>query len=137
MKKIMNLFFLSCKRTTELIEKRDVESLSIIEKLQLNLHVSMCNACKSYEKQSQIIGKAVSQWIKNKKPTQNSELSGDVKSNIIKEIIVYDTRGKQIINRKTNQSELKINLQEYPSGIYFVEVLTNGGVYIRKIAKKK
>ena len=86
MKKIMNIFILSCKRTTELIEKRDVEALSLIEKLQLSLHVSMCKACKSYEKKSQIIEQAVSQWIKNKKTIENSELSGNVKTSIIKEI---------------------------------------------------
>lgn len=46
---------LSCKKATELIEKKSLLKLSFKENLQLQLHKSMCNACTAYEKQSKII----------------------------------------------------------------------------------
>lgn len=46
---------LSCKKATELIEKKSVLPLSLKEKIQLYMHKSMCDACTSYEKQSKKI----------------------------------------------------------------------------------
>lgn len=43
---------LSCKKATELIEKRQVKPLNAIEKIQLDAHLSMCKACQAYEDQS-------------------------------------------------------------------------------------
>lgn len=51
----MNFLVLSCKKVTELIEKKSVVKLSLKETLQLSLHTSMCSACSRYEKQSKII----------------------------------------------------------------------------------
>jgi hypothetical protein len=55
MKKIMHILILSCKKATELMEKKSVTSLSIHEKLQLKMHTAMCGACAAYEKQSKMI----------------------------------------------------------------------------------
>jgi hypothetical protein len=66
MKKIMHLFFLSCLKATELIEKRVHFKLSAIEKLQLKLHKVMCEACTKYENQSYLIEKGVSGIKMNK-----------------------------------------------------------------------
>ncbi len=55
MKKIMQVLMLSCKKATELIEKRSLVRLSFREKVQLRLHKSMCDACTAYEKQSKKI----------------------------------------------------------------------------------
>ena len=49
----------SCKRATELIEKRLVTRLSSVEKIQLKMHTVMCKRCTSYEKQSDIIEKSL------------------------------------------------------------------------------
>jgi hypothetical protein len=46
---------LSCQRATELIEKKSVLRLSVLESLQLRLHKSICDACTNYEKQSNSI----------------------------------------------------------------------------------
>jgi hypothetical protein len=84
MKNLMNLIILSCKKATLLVEKREVKPLSFFEKIQLTMHTSMCDACRAYEKQSQTINKAISQWFdatKNKEP-----LSYKVKERIIEEI---------------------------------------------------
>ncbi|HNU12996.1 MAG TPA: hypothetical protein PKI55_00970 [Chitinophagaceae bacterium] len=52
MKKIMHLLLLSCKKATELIEKKSLVGLSFRERVQLNIHKSVCEACTAYEKQS-------------------------------------------------------------------------------------
>jgi hypothetical protein len=45
----------SCKKATEIIEKKSVIGLSFIESLNLKLHLSMCKACSNYKKQSKLI----------------------------------------------------------------------------------
>jgi len=69
MKKIMQIFLLSCLKATELIEKKMNFKLSGREKLQLSMHKMVCNACRNYEEQSTIIeiGMAKQQDIKDKK----------------------------------------------------------------------
>ncbi len=57
--KIMHFLFLSCLKATELIEKKFYFKLSFAEKIQLELHKMMCDACKTYEKQSGIIEKGI------------------------------------------------------------------------------
>lgn len=52
---------LSCKKATELIDKKIHYKISVKENLQLKLHKSMCNACSAYEKQIQLIDKVLSQ----------------------------------------------------------------------------
>jgi len=83
MKKIMHLFFLSCLKATELIEKKLHFELSIKEKLQLKMHKMMCEACTKYEKQSTIIEKGISNLEKSKVPTIDVEA---LKSKISKKI---------------------------------------------------
>ncbi len=51
----MHILFLSCFKATELIEKKLHFRLSFREKLQLEMHKMMCNACTLYEKHSAII----------------------------------------------------------------------------------
>jgi hypothetical protein len=63
MKKLMQLLLLSCKRATELIEKKLLTKLSFREKVQLTMHKSMCDACTAYEKQSKLIDELLSTHI--------------------------------------------------------------------------
>jgi hypothetical protein len=56
---IMHFLFLSCLKATELIEKKFHFKLSNTEKIQLSLHKMMCDACKRYEKQSEIIEEGI------------------------------------------------------------------------------
>lgn len=46
---------LSCKKATELIEKRLVVKLTVVEKIQLKMHTAVCSNCSTYESQSDII----------------------------------------------------------------------------------
>lgn len=57
--KIMHFLFLSCLKATELIEKKFHFKLSFTEKIQLEVHKMMCDACKTYEKQSVIIEEGI------------------------------------------------------------------------------
>lgn len=66
MKKIMNIFFLSCLKATELIEKKFHFQLSVKEKIQLKMHKMMCDACTKYERHSTLIEKGISGLEKSK-----------------------------------------------------------------------
>ncbi len=67
---------LSCRKATELIDKKIHFKLSTKENFQLVLHKSMCDACTAYEKQSLIIDrvlkqeKEIDQHIIKHKPTE-------------------------------------------------------------------
>ena len=58
-KKLMNWLFFSCQHATELVEKREFVSLSLLEKIRFKCHTLLCTACRSYEKQSVLIEKMV------------------------------------------------------------------------------
>ena len=88
MKKLMNILVLSCKKATELIEKRIHFSLNPIESVQLFFHASMCDACKNYQKQSTDLDDLLSEHsqIKESPSASNVSLSEDVKARILKKL---------------------------------------------------
>jgi hypothetical protein len=57
MKQLMHLVVLSCRKATELIEKNIYFKLSLIEKIQLRMHMLLCDACTKYKKQSWLLHK--------------------------------------------------------------------------------
>ena len=59
MKKLMNKLMLSCRKASELIEKKTAFRLTRIETIQLFMHTRMCDACQLYYKQSKFIDDAV------------------------------------------------------------------------------
>lgn len=87
MKKLMNYLMLSCKKATELIEKRTLVRLSFREKVQLRMHKSMCDACTAYEKQSRKIDELLHKHIHdvgidNTAILTNEALKGKIINNI-------------------------------------------------------
>jgi UDP-2,3-diacylglucosamine pyrophosphatase LpxH len=82
--KIMHLFMLSCKKATELIEKKSVLSLSLKEKIQLYMHKSMCDACTAYEKQSEKIDELIHNHIhsEHREVIHNNELKEKIISKL-------------------------------------------------------
>jgi hypothetical protein len=52
LKKYSPLLMFSCKRTSELINKREISPLTLKEKLILFYHHSICEACQHYKIQS-------------------------------------------------------------------------------------
>lgn len=55
MGRLMNAVMLHCRKATYLIEKSNDAPLSIVETLQLNMHLSMCSGCRNYLKQNRFI----------------------------------------------------------------------------------
>lgn len=77
-----NSWVRSCIKATEFIEKKEVVGLTFLERSQLLFHLSICNSCREYRKQSKLIEEAVeSLYQKNQKKMQLSE---GVKSLILK-----------------------------------------------------
>ena len=74
MKKIMNYLVLSCKKATELIEKRSIFGLSWKENVQLKIHTKMCDACSHYQRQSKEIDILLENYIHNLDETKVPEL---------------------------------------------------------------
>lgn len=48
---------LSCIKATELVEKKTLVRLSLVENVKLKLHMSMCKACRLYLQQSSLVNK--------------------------------------------------------------------------------
>ena len=79
----MNIVMFSCKKATEMIERRQVLGrLPFMFRIQLAMHTSMCDACKSYVKQSAAIDKSIEQHVKNESP-KALKLSDETKTKII------------------------------------------------------
>jgi len=81
---LMSTMMLSCKKATELVEKKSVVELAFTENIQLKMHLMVCSACKQYENQSKIIDLVLGQI--NKKNEEKQKLPQDVKTKIISEI---------------------------------------------------
>ncbi|MCK5101640.1 MAG: hypothetical protein KAI99_13115 [Cyclobacteriaceae bacterium] len=89
MKKLMNILMLSCKKASGLIEKKLHFPLSPIEKMQLFFHTSMCDTCKSYQKQSKDLDILLDKHIHhvpNISDTLDNTLSDDIKKRIVGEL---------------------------------------------------
>lgn len=86
MKKIMHLLMLSCKKATELIEKKSLVGLSFQEKFQLRIHKSMCDACSSYEKQSLKIDMLLKNQKSDMPGSENNDTNPHLKDRIIKKL---------------------------------------------------
>lgn len=85
-KKVMNIFMISCRKATELIEKKLYLGLTPPEKVKLKMHTAMCNACRNYEQQSTAIDTSLHKFIE-KIPSENtsktpSDLKEKIKTNL-------------------------------------------------------
>ena len=54
---------LSCKKATELIEKKSLVGLSWKENVRLRMHTTMCDGCTAYQKQSRLLDKLLQYHI--------------------------------------------------------------------------
>lgn len=78
---------LSCKKATELIDKKTVFKLSVKEKVMLCLHTSMCDACTAYQKQSNMIDSLLAKHLHdplnaNEPIVENKELKEKIISKL-------------------------------------------------------
>ena len=89
MKKLMNKLMLSCVKASELIEKKINAKLTAKEKIQLSLHISMCDACRAWEKQSIELDQTLSNHISDhskEERTTKLPLSDEAKKAILENI---------------------------------------------------
>ncbi|MEO6671182.1 MAG: hypothetical protein ABIN36_16990 [Ferruginibacter sp.] len=56
---LMNAMMLSCVKATQLMELRQQSPLSLMQKIQLQMHLSMCSGCRNYMKQTKLIDKVL------------------------------------------------------------------------------
>ena len=76
----------SCKRASEMIEKRLVTKLTSIEKIKLTIHLSMCKTCQAYENESEIIEKIISSNSNFGGGQKKIDLPADFKAKIISKL---------------------------------------------------
>ena len=84
--KLMKILVNSCKKTTELIDKQAIVPLSVKEKMQLQMHKSMCKTCNAYEHQSKFLDKVISNWFGKDNAVAKVKLLEERKNKIIEEI---------------------------------------------------
>jgi len=53
----------TCKKATELIEKRSILILSWKENIQFKVHTKMCDTCTNYQKQSKEIDVILEKYV--------------------------------------------------------------------------
>ena len=54
---IFKFIYLSCKRATFLMSKKEEGKLMPLEKIQLKLHLNICGFCSRFEKQTKFFSK--------------------------------------------------------------------------------
>ncbi len=62
MRRLMNAVMLHCRKATYLIEKSNDAPLGIVEKAQLNMHLSMCSGCRIYLKQNRFLERLLNRY---------------------------------------------------------------------------
>ncbi|MCB9188669.1 MAG: hypothetical protein H6599_05235 [Flavobacteriales bacterium] len=84
---IFNKLEWSCQKATELIDKKLVIKLSFKENLQLKVHKGICDACRTYEKQSRLLQNVLEDHllkinIENIKIISNNDLKINILNHI-------------------------------------------------------
>ncbi|MDN3585964.1 hypothetical protein QWY86_04750 [Pedobacter aquatilis] len=75
----------NCKQATFLIEKKQLATLTVREKLELKIHLTGCAVCKLYEQQSIFITR-LTKHIFNNKANRSYKLTDDFKETLQKNI---------------------------------------------------
>lgn len=81
--KALNHLFLSCKKASELIEKKQEEKLTFVNSIQLKMHLSLCKLCLSYAKQSALINSALKKVFQQNKMELNNVNTDKLQERII------------------------------------------------------
>lgn len=85
--KVMTKIMLSCKKATELVERKQDSKLSFKEGFQLKLHLLVCKTCSEYEKQSKLINKALDKFLQHTDENEKVLIKNDpLKEKIISKL---------------------------------------------------
>jgi len=74
----------NCLEATRLISKGQHVKLSLKDRLTLNMHIAMCNCCKSFQKDMNFLKEKISQMDDN----QTHQLDPKVKENMSQKLII-------------------------------------------------
>jgi hypothetical protein len=75
----VHYLMLSCKKETELNEKKSVLGLGWKENMQLKIHTKMCAACTNYQRQSKDIDCILEKHVQDEEATpllENQKIKG-------------------------------------------------------------
>jgi len=78
--------FISCKKASELIAKKELKEISYGERLKLRLHTTMCKVCGLYQKQSAKLHQALQRYYSKKKKEAPAESNDTLKDRIISDL---------------------------------------------------
>ncbi|KXX72205.1 hypothetical protein [Flammeovirga sp. SJP92] len=73
---------ISCKKATELIEKKDIFGLTKKEKFSLDVHVFLCAKCKKYQRLSEELDHTLRHFFEAKTDEElklSDEKKGEIK----------------------------------------------------------
>lgn len=79
---LMNAMMLSCIKATELLEQIELMPLSLLQKVQLQMHVAMCSGCRNYMKQTVLINKLLNKTFNSVLQTDTATLEEKILSKI-------------------------------------------------------
>jgi len=82
----MNTLLLSCKKACELIDKQSVIKLSVKEKVMLHVHTSVCDGCKSYQKQSKLLDEFLQYHVQGNETNVPQIKNNELKQQIISKL---------------------------------------------------
>lgn len=51
------------------------------------------------------------------------------------QVVLLNLQGRKLIDIHTQKNEVKVPMHSYPSGIYFIQISDENGVYVKKIIK--
>lgn len=60
----------------------------------------------------------------------------NVKAEGLRQVILYNAMGQQILNIETSQSEIAISMGNYPSGLYFIQLITENEMITKNLVVK-
>lgn len=86
MDKIKKLLLLSCRKVTELMEKKLHVKLSLVEKAQLAVHSTVCPGCREYENQSSLIDRALGSSNRSGEKDVDPKNAEELRSRIIERL---------------------------------------------------
>ncbi|QQR88022.1 MAG: hypothetical protein IPJ76_07355 [Flavobacteriales bacterium] len=52
---LMNTLMLSCRKATQLMERRTMAPLGTVDRMQLWMHLRVCDGCRAFQKQNATI----------------------------------------------------------------------------------
>lgn len=72
-------------RITEMVESKETAKLSFTERIKYRTHLTFCKTCRSYEKQSALIGRALSRLMSST-PKDSEPMDDTAKKKILDRI---------------------------------------------------